>query len=57
MKKYDVEMCVEFNASLTVKANSESEAHKKAIKMGKENPSEYFDDVCITEITFSKIVH
>ena len=53
---YDIEMCVSFNASVTIKANSISEAQALARKKVKANPSEYCDDVCIEEITYSRMV-
>lgn len=54
MKKYDVEMCVEFNASVTVRANSESEAQVKAKEMVKAYPSNYCHDAHMKEITYLK---
>ena len=53
---YDIEMCVSFNASVTIKANSISEAQALAREKVKANPSEYCDDVCIEEITYSRMV-
>ena len=38
---YDIEMCVSFNASVTIKANSISEAQALAREKVKANPSEY----------------
>lgn len=53
MKNYDVEMCVSFNASVTVKANSKDEAEALAREKVKANPIEYCDDIHIEEITYS----
>ena len=53
---YDIEMCVSFNASIEIKANSISEAQALAKEKVKANPSEYCDDVCIEEITYSRMV-
>ena len=53
---YDIEMCVSFNASVTIKANSISEAQALAREKVKANPSEYCDDVYIEEITYSRMV-
>ena len=52
---YDIEMCVSFNASVTIKANSISEAQALAKEKVKANPTEYCDDVCIEEITYSRM--
>ena len=55
MKNDDIEMCVSFNASVTVEANSKSEAEALAREKVKANPFEYCDDIHIEETTYSGI--